>query len=112
MKIARILFQFVLTTLIFSLWAAFALLIVNPLYKSDLPGYTIGRICIWEYIAIVIAIILSQIMIKKWGAIDIQKTNGKHKLTMDYKYGYFFLIYFFIALFIAIWQFWLFSQKF
>ena len=111
-KLAQIVFQIILTLTLFSFWAAFALLIVNNLFYKDLPGYTIGRLCIWELVAIIIAAILARLMIKKWGNITLQKTENKTILSLNPKYGVYFALYFLVAIVIAIWQFWLFSQKF
>ncbi len=88
------------------------MLIVNPYYKNDLPGYEIGTICIWEIIAFLIAGIIAHFLINKWGSIQFQRIDEKRKLILNYKYGYFFLVYLLFALVIAIWQFWVFSQNF
>jgi len=101
-----------MTVLIFSIWAIFALLIVNPYLKNELPGYTIGRICIWEYVAIILAAIISNLLIKKWGNIEIKNVDTQKKLIMNPRYGIFLLVYFLLAAIIAIWQFWIFSLKF
>lgn len=111
-KHIRILFQSILILTIFSYWAGFALLVVNKLFYKDLPGYTIGRICIWELVAIIVAGILSQLMIKKWGSLKLEKVGAKLKLTMNPNYGIYFAFYFLIAIIVGIWQFWIFSQNF
>lgn len=110
--LARLLFQAIIIITIFSLWAAFALLVVNRLFYQDLPGYTIGRICIWELVAILIAFLISQQMIKKWGNIRLEKVEDQLKLTLSPNYGLYLLIYFLFAIGIGVWQFWLFSLKF
>jgi hypothetical protein len=112
MKSSRIIFQFVLTILLFTFWAAFALLVINPFYQNNLPGYVIGTICIWEFIAIAMAALIAHFMINKWGSIQIIKVDNKSKILMNAKFAFFFLIYIFVAVVIAIWQFWVFSQKF
>ena len=111
-KIVKFIFPLLITITLFSLWAGFALLIVNKLFYKDLPGYTIGRICIWEFVAIVIAGIITRVLIKKWGNIEIKELESKKYLTMNPKFGIYFGIYFLIAILIGIWQFWIFSQKF
>lgn len=112
MKISNIIFPIILTITLFSFWAGFALLIVNKLFYKDLPGYTIGRICIWEFIAFIIAALVARLMIKKWGNLHIQQVENELKLTMNPKYGIYFSVYLLIATITAIWQFWLFSQNF
>ena len=85
---------------------------VNKLFYKDLPGYTIGRICIWEFVALIVAAIIAIMLIHKWGNITVQNIDNELKLTMNPKYGIYFSIYFLIAIITAIWQFWIFSQKF
>lgn len=102
----------VISICLFSLWAAFALLIVNPIFNADLPGYQIGRICIWEYIAMTIAIFCSFAIARFWGYPEIVRTRDSKKMTINIKYCYFYLSYFMLAIAIGIWQFWIFSQKF
>lgn len=111
-KSTQIIFRIILSLLLFSYWAGFALLIVNPLFHKDLPGYRIGRICIWELVAIIIAGLIAHWIIQKWGNVEIKENDNQRKLQLNSKYGTFFLIYFIIGVVIAIWQFWLFSQKF
>jgi len=111
-RTSQIIFQFLITITLFSYWAGFALLVVNKLYYKDLPGYTIGRICIWEFVALVIAFIISKFLIAKWGNIKIQEVENEWKLTMNPKFGIYFIIYFSILIIVGIWQFYLFSQNF
>lgn len=111
-KIIKILFPLLITFTLFSLWAGFALLIVNKFFYKELPGYTIGRICIWDFILLIIATLIAKLMISKWGNIEIKEIDNKELLTMNPKYGIYFTIYFLIAIIVGIWQFWLFSKKF
>lgn len=111
-KIIKIMFHLLLALTLFSYWAGFALLFVNKLFYKDLPAYTIGRICIWEYVAIIIAFLIAKLMIKRWGNIKLQEIENKKVLTLNPKYGIYFGIYFLIALIVGIWQFWLFSKNF
>ncbi len=111
-KIIQILFQFIITITLFSLWAGFALLKVNKSFYQELPGYKIGRLCIWEFAAIIISALLARFMIKKWGNIGFQEMHGNKVLTMNLKFGMYFLLYFLLAIITGAWQFWIFSQKF
>ena len=111
-KIAQIVFQILLTISIFSLWAGFALLVVNKFFYQDLPGYTIGRICIWELVALVIAAALARRMIKKWGNISVLDDGEHQKILLNYRFGFYFASYALVAVLIGIWQFWMFSQNY
>ncbi|GAB5565059.1 MAG: hypothetical protein Wins2KO_21220 [Winogradskyella sp.] len=111
-RLYKILFPILIAITLFSLWAGFALLVVNKFFYQDLNGYTIGRICIWEYVAIAIAIIITRFLIRKWGNIELNTINNKKVLTLNPNYGVYFGVYFCIAIMVAVWQFWLFSQKF
>lgn len=102
----------ILVIILFSIWAALALLIINPYFVSSLPGYTIGRICIWEVVALGVSILLGRIIIVKWGGVEMIKVRDTNKLMMNRNYGILFVIYIVIALLIGIWQFWLFSQNY
>jgi len=112
MKTVRIIHQVLISILLFTFWAVFALLVVNPIYNANLPGYDLGEICIWEYIAMMIAILGAFVMTKHWGYPEIRILENQKKLVLNIRYGYFLLGYFLIGFTIAIWQFWLFSQKF
>ncbi len=111
-KYLRWIFYGVLTLTIFSFWAGFALLIVNKSFYRELPGYTIGRICIWELIALIVAGLIAHFMIRNWGSLERIEIDNKIKLMIDQKFGTYFLVYFLIAVGIGIWQFWIFSLKF
>lgn len=111
-RISKIIFPALLTITLFSLWAGFALLIVNKIFYKDLPGYTIGRICIWEFVAIIIAFLIARYLINKWGNVEIKHIENKRVLTMNPKFGIYFIFYFIIAIMVGIWQFWIFSQNY
>lgn len=111
-KAVQIIFPIIIAITIFSLWAGFALLVVNRYLYRDLPGYTIGKICIWEFIALLISAFLSYLIVRSWGNIDIGYVENKIKLVLNPKYGIYFLLYFIIAILVGIWQFLLFSQGF
>lgn len=111
-KIIKLIFHGVVSMTLFSLWAGFALLIVNKFFYKDLPGYTIGRICVWEFVASIIAILLGYFLIKKWGSLNSVEINGRHQLVISPQFGIYFLVYFLLAIIVGIWQFWLFSQQF
>jgi len=80
-------------------------------FYQDLPGYTIGWICIWEFVVLLVAATITRSLIKKWGSAEIQEIKNKRLLTMHHKFADYFGIYFLVAIVVGIWQFWLFSQK-
>lgn len=108
----NIILQVVLTILLFSLWAGFALLVVNPNFHQDLPGYKIGQLCIWELVALVVCGIIARMIYKKWKGIVIKKEGDRKVLSINVNYGYCLLAYLILAIIVGIWQFWLFSQHF
>ena len=108
----KIIFQFVLTVMVFSIYVVFALLIINPFYSDDLAGYQVGRICIWDFLAFLISAIIAFSIIRKWGYGGIEMVDDEVRLVMSPKYGYFFFVYLLLAIIIASWQFYLFSQRF
>ena len=111
-KRINILFHFALSLTLFSLWAGFALLVVNKLFYKDLPGYTIGKICIWELVALTMAVLIGKVILNKWGTPQFRQIDEKHYLVLNPKYAYYFGIYFLVAMAVGIWQFWVFSQSF
>ena len=111
-KTVQILFLILISITLFSLWAGFALLVVNQIFYKDLPGYTKGRLCIWELIAFIIAGVIAKLIINNWGTIQLKEEKDKKVLTMNSKYGFYFGIYFLIAIIVGIWQFWIFSQNY
>jgi magnesium-transporting ATPase (P-type) len=94
--------------MIFSVWAVFALTVVNPIMNAELTGYIIGRICIWEYIAIATSVVLSFFITNRFGyPITNEKTIEMPKVYINS-----FLVWFVLGCIVSIWQFYLFSQKF
>lgn len=111
-QIINIIFFTILTLTFFSLWAGFALLVVNKHFHSDLVGYKIGQLCIWEFVALIISIIIAIIIKRKWGSVKLTKTDRDHFFMFNPKYGIYFALYFLVAVLVGVWQFWLFSQTF
>ena len=111
-RIRNLLFVSLLTVTLFSVWAGFALLVVNKLFYQDLPGYTIGRLCIWELVALFVAAMLANILVKRWGRLEVIASDQGRLLAMNPKYAIYFGVYFLLAIATGIWQFWLFSLKF
>ena len=103
----KIIFPSILTLSIFSIWAIFALTIVNPILNANLPGYTYGKLCIWELVALGVSAGLAFLVIRKFGQIKfIDAQLEAHKF-----YGLYFSIYFFLLVAVGTWQFCLFRQR-
>lgn len=111
-KYFQLFFKALFTVSLFSIWAVFALLVVNKSFYEDLPGYRIGRLCIWELFAIIVAVLITRYVTKKWGTVKLENVGSELKLTMNPKYGLYFIIYFLVGIIISVWQFWIFSQSF
>lgn len=97
----RLLSIAVLSLFLFSLWAAFALLIINPFYRGSLPGYTLGRICPWEGLALLVAIGISRFLVKKWGPPQRTSSSKGHKIALHPGYFYFLLGYLLLAVIVG-----------
>ncbi len=104
--------QSLMTVMLFSLWAIFALLVVNNQYDQNLPGYVMGEICIWEVVALIIAGLISRFIFTRWGGVKFRTRKQKTQIIINRKYFDFVLIYFLIIIVVAIWQFYRFSQTF
>jgi hypothetical protein len=102
----------ILTLMIFLIWAAFALLIVNACCEDTLPGYVIGHICVWDYTALAVSGLLAYGMIRSWGPVLLISEDRKKQIALDIRYLYFFIAYFIFGIAIAIWQFYVFSLNF
>lgn len=108
----KLIHHLIISVLLFTIWAAFALLIINKNTPSQLPEYIMGSICIWDYGAMILSIFCSFVISKYWGYPKLIPIDQKLSLGFPLYYGYFFLGYFIFSISIAIWQFWLFSQQF
>jgi len=111
-RIPQYIFSSILTIVFFSLWAGFALLVVNQNFHTKLPGYRIGKLCIWELVAFFIAAWIAKSLISKWGNIEVENQKGNRRVVLHYNYAKLFAIYFLISIFVSVWQFYVFSQSF
>lgn len=112
MNFIKILHVSITAILLFSVWAVFALVVVNPILNADLPAYRIGRICIWEYVMMSIAILCALGISRFWGYPEVLKLGNQSKFSLDIKYVYVFIAYIILAIVVSVWQFWLFSRQF
>ena len=108
----RIVLPSILTILIFSLWAGFALTVINPYLREHVPGYVMGQLCIWELIALIISAVIAFLMVRYWGNLSLEEKKEREYITIHKNYGIFFIIYLVIAVAVGIWQFWMFTQNF
>ena len=111
-RLLQVFFYLVLVLTLFSIWAGFALLVVNKSFYQHLPGYRIGRLCVWELVALIVAGLTAFLMIRRWGTLRILETGQRKFLAMHPNYGVWFLVYVVIGICIAVWQFWIFSQQY
>ena len=112
LTLIKLILPALLTITLFSLWAGFALLVVNSYFYQDLPGYTIGKLCIWEVVALIVAALIAFIMLKKWGNLKMKIIENKPSIILHKNYGIYFSLYFLIGLIVAVWQFWRFAQNY
>lgn len=108
----QIIFQALIIFTLFSYWAAFALLVVNPYLSSVFPAYRVGKLCVWELFALAFAYLLSRWMIKKWGNVKQVCMENRPCISMPKVYGWYFLVYFMVAASIGAYQYYLFTQQF
>jgi hypothetical protein len=111
-KLNQVISIVLLTLSLFSLWALFAVIIVNHQLHDDLPGYTIGELCRWDLLALVIAGALAFLMVKLWGPIQSETVEEKTSFVIPFQLGIYWLSYFILVLVIGAWQWLLFSQSF
>ncbi|MCI5058967.1 MAG: hypothetical protein MRY83_22830 [Flavobacteriales bacterium] len=102
----KIYFTILISFLLFSFWALFALFVINDSFHQNVPGYKIGQLCVWEYIAFPLSVILSVLMIRKWGLPRLK--DGQ--FMMSYNYAWLFTFYVIYVLGIAAWKFYVFIK--
>lgn len=98
--------------MLFSVWIAFALTVINPYLASSVPGYVVGRPCIWELIVGLICLVIAYFLTKKNPVTRVKNKDGRAGLIIPDWFIYFFLYWFVIAWMVFGWQFYLFMQQF
>lgn len=94
----------VVTLLVFSVWVAFALLVVNPWLHPWVPGYQVGRPCGWEYVALAASIGIAWIWTRRWPAPRSSCEQGVDCLLLPLGFIRFLLVYLLVAVLVFLWQ--------
>jgi len=95
--------QFIaVTLLIFSLWVAFALLVVNPYLHPYVPGYQVGRPCGWEFVALFVSGAVSLIWTRNWPVPE--SGQNSRSITVSASLIKFLIFYGVLAASIFVWQ--------
>ncbi len=109
MKIGKIISFTVVTLVIFSIWVAFALLVINPYLHSYIPGYQVGKPCGWEFVALAISLGIAFLWTRRWPNPRRSTENGATYITISYRFVLFLLCYMVAAILIFLWQYMEFS---
>lgn len=102
----------VVTTMVFSLWVAFALLVVNPYLHPYVPGYQVGRPCGWEFIAGAASAAIAWLWTRNWTDPVRITEDGISYIKVSYSFVVFLLCYLVAAAIIFVWQYAKFSAGF
>ncbi|MCH8004866.1 MAG: hypothetical protein IH888_01390 [Planctomycetes bacterium] len=101
-----------LSLMIFSLWVAFALLVVNPYLHPYVPGYQVGRPCGWEFVAAGISGGLGWLFVRRWPAPALNRTDQGKTVALSFGFVVFCIAYGLVALGIFAWRYYIFSNGF
>ena len=105
--------QFVVVALlVFSVWVAFALLVVNPYLHPYVPGYQVGRPCGWEFVALFASVGITHFWTRRWPVPKLSERSGRTTISLSYSFVLFLLLYLAAAVVIFLWQYTLFSASF
>ena len=98
----------ILTVLVFSIWVAFALIVINPYLHPLIPGYQVGQPCGWELVALLASMFTAYRWRKRWQQPCCAIENNITTIRVSNRFLYFSLMYFSGALAIFVWQYLLF----
>ena len=112
MNTANVVSFVTVSLIIFSLWVAFALLVINPYLHSYVPGYEVGKPCGWEFVALGVSGALAYFWTRNWPRPKHTAENGVHCITISYKFVLFLLLYMIAAISIFLWEYSKFSATF
>ena len=98
-----------LTILVFSVWVAFALLVINPYLHPFVPGYQVGNPCGWELVALFASLFTAYRWRKSWQQPCCKFEKNTTVLCVSNRFTYFALLYVSGALVIFLWQYLLFA---
>ena len=102
----------VVTLLIFSIWVAFALLVINPYLHPYIPGYRVGNPCGWEFVALGISLGIAYFWTRGWSSPKRTNEHGITYVSINYSLVLFLLAYMVLAAIIFLWQYVEFSAGF
>lgn len=103
----------VVTVLVFSIWVAFALLVINPYLHPYVPGYQIGKPCGWEFVALFASVGIAYFGTRNWPQPRIQELSDMPKsIILSYNFIVFLLVYLVAAVVIFLWRYSVFSASF
>ena len=106
-------FQFIVVALlVFSVWVAFALLVVNPYLHPYVPGYQVGRPCGWEFVAFFASVCITHFWTRRWPAPKLSDRDGMTTVSLNYNLVRFLLSYLAAAVAIFMWKYSQFSASF
>ncbi|NNC99619.1 MAG: hypothetical protein HKN85_05510 [Gammaproteobacteria bacterium] len=94
----------VVATLVFSVWVAFALLVVNPYLHPYVPGYQVGRPCGWEFVALAVSLFTSYYWTKNWEGPISTHHSGKLYIGLNSGLVIFLILYLVAAVAVFVWQ--------
>ena len=102
----------VVATLVFSIWVAFALLLINPYLHPYIPGYQVGRPCGWEFVALFASIGITYFWTRRWPGPKFLDPDGTRTIGINYGFALFLLLYLSMAVAIFVWKYSEFSAGF
>ena len=112
MDTGRIVQFTVVALLVFSVWVAFALLVVNPYLHPYVPGYQVGRPCGWEFVALFASLGITHFWTRGWSSPTVGNRDGITNISLNFSFAVFLLLYLVAAVAIFVWQYTLFSASF
>lgn len=112
MRAPKVVLFIVLMSMIFSIWVAFALLVINPHLHPYIPGYKVGSPCGWEIVALILSIGTAYLIMRKWPAPEVTTIKGVRHILLNSKFIFFSLFYMAVGIIIFLWQYYLFTLKF
>ena len=102
----------VVALLVFSIWVAFALLVVNPYLHPYVPGYKVGRPCGWEFIALFASFGITHFWTRSWPVPMLSDRGGVKTISLNYSFVRFLLLYLATGVAIFLWKYAIFSGSF
>lgn len=108
----RVLNVAVVTILIFSVWVAFALVVINPYLHPYVPGYEVGKPCGWEFVALAISVLVAFYWTRRWKPPPSVIKNGIKYASISKSLLNFLWVYLVFAIVIFIFEYAKFSASF